>query len=1105
MNLLSWKMLLRSIRSTLGRFLAILAIVALGVGFFAGIKSSQPDLLYSADRYFHEQKMYDYQMMSSLGLTDADIEAFRAIENTEAEGAYFADAYAALTTGEEKVYHFQSITHEVAKPILTAGRMPDSPGECLADAEVFTEADIGKALVLTESNDEDTRDKFTGNRFVIVGLARSPRYISKDRGSSELGAGKPAAFLLLPESAFADDIFHEILLYCDLPGEIYSETYNNALRHQKPAVEKLLQERGNLRYRDLRREADEELYDVRKELDDGWAEYEDGKREAEEKFEEAEQELKDGQQELDNARSQLRENENTLTEQEESLPQKLAEVQSSLAELDQQDAALEGERAAQAALEIRGTELEQRAEALQTEITSALLPYETATATEAAALEILQTKLSLLEESGEATEEELLALQEEISTQQTKSEEAQTALTQAQTDVAMQYGGQMAALKEEQATLEADVEAFMPRAIALATAEATIAATRQALLEAERQLEAAIASLPEARLQIEEARLQLAGAEVELAVGRAVLDDEKKEVQKELDEALQELEDGEQELLDATADAEEALQLDLYTLDRSSNPGCVTFENDTEIIDALAIAFPVFFVLVAALVCSTTMTRMVHEERTQIGTMKAMGYSSGAIMAKYLLYAGISALVGCVGGFFLGCTGLPYVVWSAYSMMYRYSSLLYKFDPLLFAGCFLVSVPGSLLVTWLACRKVLLEKPAELIRPKAPAIGKRVILERIKPIWSHLSFLSKVSIRNAFRYPSRVLMMILGIGGCTALMVAGFGIKDSLAGVADKHFGEIALYDLSVTLDPEEADEALYTVWEDAAENSVLAHREEVRLQAGDQEKETDLILTDGKKTAGLLSLHESDGTEIPWPEEGEIVVTTRVADVLSLKRGDRATLFMENGEEKNVVIKAICEYYIGHAIFASPTGYSDTAINLAMIKTREEVDVGRFAARLRGEEGVSYVSLTQQEKETMENSMASLDLLVLMLVLCSGALAFITLYNLTNINIMERAREVATVKVLGFTPGETAEYILNENLMLAFLGASFGLLLGRLLHRFVIGMIQVDYLSCDLRIEIRSFVMSFVITLVFAGLTNLFMRTKLEKINMAESLKSVE
>ena len=515
--------------------------------------------------------------------------------------------------------------------------------------------------------------------------------------------------------------------------------------------------------------------------------------------------------------------------------------------------------------------------------------------------------------------------------------------------------------------------------------------------------------------------------------------------------------------------------------------------------------FPIFFVLVAALVCITTMTRMVTEERTQIGTLKAMGYSSPVIMSKYLLYAGISALLGCVLGFFLGSTGLPYIVWYAYNIMYQYEDLIFRFNAWMFAGCLLISVAGSLFVTWLACRSALSEKPAELIRPKAPATGKRVLLERIGPLWRRLPFLSKVSIRNAFRYPSRVFMMLLGIGGCTALMIAGFGAKDSLAGVGSFQYDEISLYDVVVHLDPANVDNHPDSLWADWSEHSALAHREEIRLLNGSKGKDTDLILADAAEIAPLLSLHTKNGKEIPWPAPGEVLITEKLSDTLGLRTGDSAVIRLESGKERNVTIAGVCEYYVGHAVFATPEGYADTGKNYALIRAKADEDIGLRAARLRGGNGVNYVSLTQTERETLENSMASVDLMVLMLVFCSGALAFITLYNLTNINIMERIREVATVKVLGFTPHETAQYILNENLMLSFFGAAFGLLLGKLLHRFVMESINLDYMTYDVRISPMSYVMCFLITFVFALLTNYFMRSKLEKVNMAESLKSVE
>ena len=475
-------------------------------------------------------------------------------------------------------------------------------------------------------------------------------------------------------------------------------------------------------------------------------------------------------------------------------------------------------------------------------------------------------------------------------------------------------------------------------------------------------------------------------------------------------------------------------------------------------------------------------------------------------MAKYLIYAGLSALIGCVLGYYIGCTGLPYIVWYAYNIMYQYQNLLFAYNTLRFFACLSVSVIGSLFVTWLACRSALSERPAELIRPKAPAVGKRVLLERIPFVWNRLPFLSKVSIRNAFRFPSRVLMMLLGIGGCTALMVAGFGAKDSLSGVGTFQYDEISLYDIVVNLDAEKAGTHAESLWYDWAEVSQITHREEITLQSPNgAEKDTTLILSPAGPIEQLLSLHNKAGTVFPWPGSGEAVITRKLSEDLGLKIGDSAVLQLESGKTLSVRIAGVCEYYVGHAVFAAPDGFPNTDGNYALIRVKGGEDVGRCAAALRSADGINYVSLTQTERETLESSMQSLDLLVLMLVFCSGALAFITLYNLTNINIMERIREVATVKVLGFTPHETAQYILNENLMLSFLGAGLGLLLGTLLHRFVMEMLKLDYMSYDIRIAKLSYVLAFVITFVFALFTNFVMRRKLEKVSMAESLKSVE
>lgn len=1046
MNSETRKMLLRSIRATFGRFLAILAITALGVGFYAGLKSSQPDMLRSADDYLRRQKMYDLQLMSSLGLMKSDPAAFQRLPGVDAaEGACFADAYARVGEGEEEVWHFQALTRDVAVPELQLGRMPEGADECLGDSSLFKEEDLGRHIVLTDSNSEETLEHFAGRNFTLVGIARSPRYISVDRGSSELGSGRPAGFVLLPAAAFTDGVYHELLLWLDLPGEIYSEEYTDALRRLRPSVETLLNRRGLLRAEELRRENSEELLRARKELGDGWSEYRLGLQQAAQELAEGEQKLQAAQDTLDAGWAELVKNEADLAANYRDFNEEYAAFQSQYGNAVDLDA-LEGLLNNPGALE--SGNLGEIVKSL-----TGVLPDLTKP------LDQLSDTLSGLERQFE--ESGLAGLLEGLDGVEIPD-----------------FSGTEEALDRLKGL---DTEKLM------------------ALLTKKMELDMTRSTLQDSRRQLEEAEAQLTDGWYEYNQG-------KEKAERELNEARQKLEDAEKELAEGEAELEDSIRPELFTLDRTSNPGYVTFENDSAIIDGIAVVFPVFFVLVAALVCVTTMTRMVNEERTQIGTLKAMGYSAPVIMAKYLLYAGLSALLGCLLGFFLGATGLPYLVWYAYNIMYQYEDLLFHFSPFMLAACLLVSVAGSLFVTWLACRTALAEKPAELIRPKAPAVGKRVLLERIGPLWRRLPFLSKVSIRNAFRYPSRVFMMLLGIGGCTALMVAGFGAKDSLAGVGGFQYDEISLYDVVVTLDPDKAGQDPGALWGGWAEHAAAAHREEIRLLNRDGiGKDTELILAEAGDITPLLSLHTKNREALPWPGKGEAVITAKLSDTLGLRAGDTAVLRLSNGREQSVTISGVCEYYVGHAVFASPEGFRDTARNYALIRVKEGEDPGLRAARLRSEEGVNYVSLTRTERETLENSMASVDLLVLMLVFCSGALAFITLYNLTNINIMERVREVATVKVLGFTPRETAEYILNENLMLSFFGALFGLLLGKLLHRFVMLSIKLDYMTYDVRIAALSYALSFVITVVFALLTNLFMRGKLEKVNMAESLKSVE
>ena len=1132
MNRCTAKMLLRSIRSTLGRYLAILAIVALGVGFFAGLKSSMPAMIHTADTFFREQHMYDFRLMSTLGFTDRDVEAAGTLkEAAAAEGACFSDALADTPAGQG-VWHFMSLTRQVSVPVLTAGRMPEKPWECLGDDGAFDAADLGKTVILDPGNDGDTMDLFVRDAFTLVGLARSPRYISGDRGSTSLGSGNVEGFVILLPEAFDSGAYHELLLWCDLPGEIYTETYGIARDRLETRVKSMLSRLGRRRYNDLWREAEEEFADAQRQIDDGWAEYRDGEAEAERKLADALAELNDARRQLDAGWAEVAANQKKLDDGMAKIPAARKEIEAGRKKIAEGRAQLEEGRAqleeneeqvatfrslfneAKAELTARESELRQLLESSEAALYASLAPYYEKEARLQAEIYVLQGQIRSAEEAED--QEELTRLRAELA-----EKEAQLADVRAERAAAEASFDPETAETVEAETVIAELHRYADELEAqLRDAERQLAEGRAELEAHERELDAAEAQLDAAEKKLdaaerdypknlrllELARDRLRRGEAELARGWEEYEQGVKDSEAELAEGKQKLLDAEEELADAKRDTEEKLTLEVYTLDRSANSGYVTFENDTSIVDAIANAFPVFFVLIAALVCVTTMTRMVNEERTLIGTMKAMGYSSGTIMAKYLTYAGSSALLGCVAGYFLGTTVIPKMIWVAYSIMYTYDDLTYYFSPVMSALCLAVAVPGALLVTWLACRKELAEVPAELMRPKAPSSGKRIVLEYITPLWKRMGFLSKVTVRNAFRYRQRVAMMLLGIGGCTALMVAGFGIRDSVTDISRYQYEEIFLYDMSVTLDTEEldSDAAAEALFASEADAFAMTAQEPVTAVFGEKEKSTRLVIGRAEDMEKVISLHNSGGP-IAYPGPGEAVITKKIADRLGVRAGDGLELRLDSGQSVTVSVTAVCDNFLGHYIYVCPKTAFSPRNNTALIRTAEGTDPAALAAALRGETGITYVSESARERETMEQSMASLDLLVVMIVVCSGALAFITLYNLTNINIMERTREIATLKVLGFYPGETAAYILRENMMLSFLGGCLGLGLGKLLHRFVMELVDVEYLTVEVRVLPLSYMFAFVTTLIFAGLTNLVMRTKLEKVDMAESLKSVE
>ncbi len=573
-------------------------------------------------------------------------------------------------------------------------------------------------------------------------------------------------------------------------------------------------------------------------------------------------------------------------------------------------------------------------------------------------------------------------------------------------------------------------------------------------------------------------------------------------------EAESEIANSEKELADAQQEIDSLEPPTVYAMTRAENAGYVAFEKDSTIIENISIVFPAFFFLVAALVCVTTMTRMVEEQRTQIGVLKALGYGKGKIYFKFLFYAGSAGLIGSVFGFFVGTVLIPKVFWFAYSAIYNFSdSLLYFFDPLMFSLSIIIPMLCTLGVTVLCCKNAMREVPASILRPKTPKSGKRIWIERLK-IWKRVSFLHKVSVRNVIRYKQRFFLMILGISGCTALLLAGFGIRDSIQNVTDYQYGEITLYDGEITFlqTMDETAQKAFLSRHECIDSALFSSVENVDITFSGKTKDVSLTAVPEGSLSSFINLRSND-VPISYPKDGEIILCKGIAEKLDVKYEDTVTLKDDSLHMIDVIVSGIFDNYIGDYLFVTEETMislsGEAPINTAYFRFTQNGE--RNISELQGDEQVSYLALNSDKKESIETSLSSLNLVLLLIILCAGALAFIVLFNLININIRERIREIATIKVLGFFPRETAAYVFREVNILTIAGTLLGLLFGKLLHLFAMQQIRPDGMCYDIRISAYSYLLSIAITILFAVFVQLVMRIRLKKISMVESLKSVE
>ncbi len=1149
------KNLYRSILKSFGRYIAIVAIIALGASMFVGLLMTKSDMVATGQKFTRQQNMFDLRLVSTYGWDLADVEKLSDLDDVvDVEGQIYMDLIVYTEeTADASVYRVYAIPETINRLELRGGRMPQSPKECVIDGYHMDDAILGTTITVAQSNSEDTLEAVTQETFTVVGYVASPLYMDMNRGTTSVGNGSIANCIYVLPEALDVDYYAEI--HVTIPGEydLYTEGYNNAMDAAAERIKPFLEPVAQVRLDRLREEAEAAYAE-------GVIEYENGLEELAEAREQAEKELEDAHAQLMEAEETLAQNEQALTAAENEIAAGWTELAEAEQTLEESRAQLESAKSgayeqldnAQAALDSGSQELKSQLAAVESQLSS----IEKEMAQLQSQIDAVQSQYSELAQEISSTESQIARLDSSIAALERALEIARLLpninaelIAQLEGELAEQTAQrtalqtQLAELKDRAAPFEAQLEA--PRAryaelesqrneldlrkqmltVALETAQQSqqdlnssralldeqFAAAEAELKAGEEQLAAGKQELRSYQWQIDSGKQQLEEGKKELEAGWKEYNEGKAEAETQLADAEQKLASAKEELADAWALIEQMDVATVHVLNRNTNVGYNSLDSASDIVAGVSRVFPAFFLLVAALVCITTMTRMIEEERTQIGTLKALGYSNGAIISKYLIYAGSGAVVGCGLGVLAGSVAFPKILWEAYKiMLYIEDDIVLQFNWLLCGAVVLAYTVVMLLVTWYCCRRVLKEEPAELIRPKAPDKGKMILLEYL-PFWRRISFLNKVTIRNIFRYRQRLAMMILGIGGCTALLVTGYGLRDSIATVVDYQFQEVTTYDMSVYFDGGQTlvqQEQFRQEIQYDAEGILFYHQSSMELDFDNRTKELYMISA-GEGIREFIDFHK-DEAQISLPGKGEMLLSSGAAVAMGIDIGDEVVLRDSDMRILRLKVSGIYDNHVYNYAIVSPAAIEDQwgqppELQMAFVTVQPDADAHALSASIAGMDGVMNVSVSEDLASMVGNMMEALDLVVWVIVFCAGLLAAIVLYNLTNININERIREIATVKVLGFNAKEMAAYVFKENLSLTALGSLVGLGLGYLLLMFVMSQIKIDMVWFKVLVKPMSYIISLILTMLAACIVDFVFYFKLDKINMAEALKSVE
>lgn len=1017
---LLYKLSFVKMRKNIGRFLSLLFIVALGVGFFAGLRETTPDIEATLDNYYDEHNLMDFKIVSTMGLTEDDIASLEELKNIEKVVA----SYSVDTLIDGEAVRIHAIEEDINNVDLVEGSMPENNNECIADA---TKYKIGDTLTIRKLSQEGILQNTT---YKVVGLANSPMYLSRQMGIASIGTGELASFIYIPKENFNSKYYTEVYLTAkgSLKETAYEKGYEETTNLLLEELEELKPIRETKRYEEILEEATIEIRKIEDEANEKISI-------AEEELQEALEEINNGRTEIYNAKNEIITNENKLKEEEQNGLTKINNARLTWEESNKE---------------------------LKNTLASLGLTEET-----------LETALNTVKSNITSIKEILNTLP----TDDPKYAEYQKTLEELNNK------------KDNLQTLVTTSETLKNSKIEIDNSEK----------ELEEQIKASQDKLNKAKEKLETQEQKIESAYEEYVAGENTLEEQKKELEAKINEAKSSL-----------AKIEKPVW---YLLDRTDNNGYSSIWDDAAKVDAIAGIFPIFFIIVVALMCFNTMNRMIEEERGEIGVLSSLGYGSFSIINGYLFYVFFATVIGVTIGLLIGYTLIPNIIYSIYNANYILPSLDINMKLLPFFIIILITLGLMSLIAIISCLKELKNVPATILRPATPKSGKKVLLEHIKFIWKRLSFTGKVTARNMFRYKKRIVMTVLGVVGSTALLLTGFGLRDSISGLADLQYGKINHYDALLVF--QNSFKTIEEEWksklkEDNITEYLPIYQASFTFEAKDLTHDVYLIaLENNTELNNFITLNSKVNENFTFPEDG-VIISEKMADLLNVKIGDFIKLRNSNNELVVLPVSEIVENYTLHYVYMNKETYEkyfekELEYNMIMTNLNEETSHEDFAEKWIDSGLVSTINFTEDNILVFDNMVKGLNLIIVLIIGASCMLAFIVLYNLTTINIAERIREISTLKVLGFYDKEVSSYVYRETLFLTIIGILIGLGAGIFLHMYVINVAETDNILFLHSIKWYSYIFSFLIIIFFTILVQIITNQKLKKINMVESLKSVE